>query len=393
METITYSLKNELKNSEAYYKDIHVFTDDVSLRASGSVLPIVSEYMDYLRLYNLEEVREREEYLLELLSFGILRQSYADKALAVRHAPFITLARMAEWRKKHQRVKPFIDFVRGIFITFFLLPVKFKNQSIKIPVLEQVDHVCKWFEATGEFKEQALRFIRWRAFWSTKSSDELTNIFLAINEFTLWFEEQSKRRLGKYTQNVNSFLEKTYKKYLWREDRISCSRVQSEYHLNMVGAELMNRAFRSSFNKTKAKVVIVPGCLRIHNNEKCEAKRVKEGLLCDGCSPQCRVNQLRILGKNQNYGGFEVYIIPHASDLSQWSSNDKELQRGVIASACVTTLVEGGWELKRYDIPAQCVLLDYCGCKKHWHHKRIQTSLNVRELKRIVQQESFNSNN
>ena len=388
METITYSLKNELKNSETYYKDVRVFTDNVLLHATGSVMPIVSEYIDYLRLYNLEEVREKEEYLLELLSFGILWQSYAEKALAVRYAPFITLARMAEWRKKHQRIKPAIDFVRGLLITFFLLPLKSKNQELKIPVLEQIDQVCKWFEATGEFREQALRFICWRAFWSTKNSDELTNIFLAINEFTLWFEEQSKRRLGKYTQNVNSFLENSNKKYLWREDRISCSRARSEYHLNMVGAELMNRAFSSDFNKTKTKVVLAPGCLRIHNDEKCEAKKVKEGLLCQGCSSQCRVNQLRMMGKNPNYGGFEVYIIPHASDLTLWSANGNGPQRGVIASACVTTLVEGGWELKRYDVPAQCVLLDYYGCKKHWHHEGIQTALNVRELKRIVQQES-----
>ena len=390
METITYTLKNDQRNSEDYYKDVQVFADNVLLHASGSVMPVVSDYMDYLSLYNLEKVREKEEYLLELLSFGILWQSYADKALAVRYAPFITLAKMAEWRKKHQQIKPLIDFVRGFLITFFLFPSKSKPQQIKFPVLEQVDHVCKWFEATGEFREQALRFIRWRAFWSTKNSDELTNIFLAINEFTLWFEGQSKRRLGKYTQNVDSFLENSDKKYLWREDRISCSRTRSEYHLNMVGAELMNRAFRKDFNKTKTKVVLVPGCLRIHNDEKCEARKVKKGLLCNGCSPQCRVNQLRMLGKNPNYHGFEVYVIPHASDLSLWSTNDKKLQRGVIASACVTTLVEGGWELKRYDVPAQCVLLDYCGCKKHWHKEGIQTALNVRELKRIVQQERVN---
>ena len=129
----------------------------------------------------------------------------------------------------------------------------------------------------------------------------------------------------------------------------------------MVGAELLNMSVRTGFNKTETKVVLVPGCLRIHNNEKCEAKKVKEGLLCQGCSTQCRVNQLRMMGRNLNYGGFEVYIISHASHLSLWSSNGNGPQRGVIASACVTTLVEGGWELKRYDVPAQCVLLDYCG--------------------------------
>jgi hypothetical protein len=54
------------------------------------------------------------------------------------------------------------------------------------------------------------------------------------------------------------------------------------------------------------------------------------------------------------------------------------------ASACVTTLVEGGWELKRYDVPAQYILLDYSGCKKHWHGTGIATELDIRKLKRIL---------
>jgi hypothetical protein len=87
-------------------------------------------------------------------------------------------------------------------------------------------------------------------------------------------------------------------------------------------------------------------------------------------------------GKKHN---FEVYIIPHASDLSLWSPNEGKPKRGVIASACVTTLVEGGWELKRYDVSAQCVLLDYSGCTKHGcrQNNHLPTMLNVRELRRI----------
>ena len=81
---------------------------------------------------------------------------------------------------------------------------------------------------------------------------------------------------------------------------------------------------------------------------------------------------------------FTNEVIAHASDLSLWSPKAGMESRGVIASACVTTLVEGGWELKRYDVPAQCVLLDYSGCKKHWHCEGISTELNIRELKRII---------
>ena len=399
METITYSLLNERNKSEVYYKDVRAFTDYVQIHATDTLMPIVEDYILYLRSYNLEEIREIEEYFLELLSFGILWRSYAEKALSVHYAPFITLARMAEWRKKHQKIKPAIDFVRGILMTLFLLPENSgklqnqtyaKNPSLIIPDLYQVDHVCKWFEATGEFREQALRFIRWRAFWETKSQDDLYNIFSVIDEFTLWFEEKSKQMLGRYTVNVESFLQNTYKKYLWREDRISCTRTRLEYHLNMVGAELMNRAFRYNYNQTEKKVVLVPGCMRANNGKDCKAKKVKEGLICQGCSPECNVNHLRLMGKKSSEENFDVYIIPHASDLSLWSSKDGKPKRGVIASACVTTLVEGGWELKRYDVPAQCILLDYCGCKKHWHRDGIPTKLNVSELKRILHQQNMN---
>ncbi|RPI66343.1 MAG: DUF116 domain-containing protein [Ignavibacteriales bacterium] len=387
MEAVTYSLKYGQLNSETYYQNVRVFTDTVLCQADNSLKPIVEEFIDYLESYNLEEIREIEEYILELLSFGILWKSYSGKALSVHIAPFITLARMAEWRKKHQQIKPYIDFARGILTTLFLLPRNSTNHNHRIPTLEQVDYVCKWFEATGEFREQALRFIRWRAFWGTKTKEELLKIFFTIDEFTKWFEEQSEVALGKYTENVDNFLKNAHKHYKWREDRIQCTRSRIEYHLNMVGAELMNRAFRTEFNTTEKKVVLVPGCMRIHTNEECKAKKVKEGLTCEGCTPQCRVNQLREMGKkNSVYGEFDVYIIPHASDLSLWSLRPGRPKLGVIASACVTTLVEGGWELKRYDVPAQCVLLDYSGCKKHWcsNGNDIPTMFNVRELKRIV---------
>lgn len=387
MESVTYSLKCGELNSEYYYRDVRNFTDEVMWKATDCLMPIVDEYTKYLSSFNLEEVREREEYLLELLSFGVLWRTYAHKALPVRYAPFITLARMAEWRKKHQRIKPLVDLARGVLITLFLLPKDSLDQKAPVPTLHQVDHVCKWLEATGEFREQALRFIGWRAFWEIRSQEELFRIFSAIDEFTDWFENRSVEVLGKYTENVPGFLERSRKQYRWREDRISCTRNRLEYHLNMIGAELMNRAFRKGFHQTETKAVLVPGCMRAASPKDCEAKKVKEGLLCQDCLPQCHVNQLRLMGKKN---GFEVYIIPHASDLSLWSPQPGVPDRGVVASACVTTLVEGGWELKRYNVAAQCVLLDYSGCKKHWGCKGISTAFNVRELKRILNQQKAN---
>jgi hypothetical protein len=98
--------------------------------------------------------------------------------------------------------------------------------------------------------------------------------------------------------------------------------------------------------------------------KKHQGTKTPNGIRCSGCESKCRVNQLRQLGLRQN---FEVMVIPHSSDLSRWTPKPGEPVTGVVASACLSVLVQGGWELKRYDVPAHCVLLNECGCKKHWH--------------------------
>jgi len=380
MKAVTYSLKVGGKNSEEYYETVKKFSDEVMKEAKVLILPIVHDYMNYIEKFKLEPVREETEYVLELLSLGILWRTYAHIALSVKRAPYIPLIYLGEWRKKHQRLKPLIDLLRGVLITLFLLPEKTKTDYAQ-PSLDNIDRVCTWFEATSEFREHALRFVRWRAYWGTLPEEEQKIMFVAVSGFRKWFEKRSVEVLGKYTQNVDSFIENNKKKYRWREDRISCNRSRGEYHLNMVGAELLNRSYKNDYSDTKQTALLLPGCMRGRTSAECKAKKLLKGLKCVGCLSECRVNKLRIEGKNNN---FEVYVIPHASDLSLWTPKEGEPRCGVIASACVTTLVEGGLELKRYGIPAQCVLLDYSGCKKHWHQTGLITSLNTNELERVL---------
>ncbi len=378
---VTYSLKVDGTDSVEYYKTVRALTNEVLQRADERVGAVIDDYLAYIKKYNLEETREREEYLLELLSFGILWRIYSPVALSVKNAPFVTLSKMGEWRKKHQRVKPAIDIVRGVLISLFLLKGDTGDKTIPLPTLEKIDRVCLWLESTGEFREEALRYVRWRAFWGMLDPEKQFKIFSAIADFRSWFETRAREVLGIYTLNVGGFISANRKKYLWREDRISCMRTEVEYHLNMVGAELMNRAFKKEFDGTKSTSVLLPGCMRARTKEDCEALREDKGLKCIGCEPKCRVNHLRLIGEKKN---FDVYVIPHASDLSLWASKNESDKRGIVASACVTTLVEGGWELKRYGIPAQCVLLNFSGCKKHWHPDGVMTELNKSELERII---------
>ena len=384
MNHVTYSLALEKNNSEEYYTDIRIFSDEVLHYADKEITPIAENFKNFLSVYDLKEEHEIEEHVLELLSFGVLWNAYARQALAVKFAPFITLVNLGVWRKKHQRLKPSIDLFRGFLTTLFLLPQKTKPIN-GLPTLEQVDKVSLWFEATGEFREHALRFIRWRAYWATLHPAKVEKIFKAIARFRDWFENRSLEVLGKYTTNVEDFLERSNSRYRWREDRISCSRKRVEYHLNMVGAELMNRAFRKGYLATDKTALLLPGCMRALPADKCKAIKEQKGLRCSGCTPECKVNYYRLLGEKNNY---DVYIIPHASDLSLWSPEEGKPQVGVIASACMTTLVEGGLELKRYGVQAQCVPLEFSGCKKHWHTKGVETEINRHELKRILDKQN-----
>jgi hypothetical protein len=204
---------------------------------------------------------------------------------------------------------------------------------------------------------------------------------LTVMQFADFFESASEKRMGAFTPNVEVFLEHNAFRYFWREDRFACLRSRVEYHLNMVGAEIMNRVFRPDFLSSERKTVLLPGCMRIRPAEECEGTKTPAGIRCSGCKPACRVNQVRRLGLHRN---FEVVVIPHSTDLSRWSPRAGEPLTGVVAAACLAVLVQGGWELKRYGVPAQCVLLNECGCKKHWHETGIVTAIDMRELKKLI---------
>ena len=152
MEIPTYSLKAGDQSSEEYYGVVRKFADEVMRHAASTVSPFVHSYMEFLQTYHLERIRAEGEYVLELLSFGILWNVYGGYAMATRRAPFVLLARMAEWRKRHQKIKPVIDLLRGVLITEFLFPQKTAALSSVRPMLPEADRLARWLYATGEFR-------------------------------------------------------------------------------------------------------------------------------------------------------------------------------------------------------------------------------------------------
>lgn len=381
MKPITYKLNQNGSAASSYYRTISQFTDDVLELAKHTIAPIATSYRQYIIDYELEEPRTVEEYTYELLNLGVLWRAYGNTALAVEFAPFHTLARLGDWRKTHPQLKSAIDFVRGILLSFFLVPVPVKRTEYPPVGLRDIEQLVAWLEATGDFREDAFRYVRWLGYWGTKPWKMISETITTVLSFTDWFEVESEHRLGMFTPNVDNFVSHNKGTYRWREDRFSCLRSRTEYHLNMVGAEIMNRAYRNEFISCKQKAVLLPGCMRARTEEKCQGIKTAKGIQCTGCESSCRVYQLREMGKRN---GFDVMVIPHSTDLSKWSAKPGEEKTAVVGVACLSVLVEGGWELKRNNVPAQCVLLNECGCKKHWHKYGFPTELDVRELKRIL---------
>jgi hypothetical protein len=90
--------------------------------------------------------------------------------------------------------------------------------------------------------------------------------------------------------------------------------------------------------------------------------------------------------------GFEVFLVPHESSVFSGDAGKQLIGEGagIVGVACVSNLVSGGWKAKALGLPPQCVLLDHCGCRKHWHDQGIATDINMKQLRRVLQIEKGN---
>jgi hypothetical protein len=373
---LTYNL------TEAYYEEIGSFAGLFTEKA----LSLVGTEIDAFRKFRqIGIIRTDEEYITELLSFGVLLHTYGTYSEKVKFAPFALGKSLADIRKKNKTLKPAIDIIRGVITSAFLLPggINAKNSTdnpesiCKNAGIDIFDKLFRWLAATGEYREMTLRYNEWREFLTIYNEEDFNEIAGKISKLAALFIKESEKALGKYTEGVDIFRKESALNYKWREDRIQCMSSREIYHLNMLGAELMNRAFRADFLNTEVKAILLPGCMRTPSETGCKAKAVPEGFICTGCTKECGVNKIRIKGRD---GLFETYIIPHSSNLALWAPSEGKTRRGVIAVACATSLIEGGLELKRYGVPAQCILLNFSGCKKHWHYNGISTCFNIKEL-------------
>ena len=107
-------------------------------------------------------------------------------------------------------------------------------------------------------------------FFSMQAEPIFASMMNTLLDFADWFEEEGMRRMGNYTSNVDSFVERNAESYRWRDDRFACLRSHTEYHLNMFGAEIMNRAYAAEFQLCSRKTILAPGCMRARPENECQ---------------------------------------------------------------------------------------------------------------------------
>ncbi len=377
-EIITYSLRNGQQRSDQYYEDVAAFTDEVLVQAASRIQTLVQAFQA-----QREAPRTWPEYALELLTLGVLWRTYAGAALGLAMIPRQVLAGLVRLRQRGGRLKPGIDLLRGVVGRLFLASNgRYPTKDLE-PTLERLDRLLGWLSASDTFSQEVKRLRPWRDFLGGQSPEQvLENLETAI-AFAAWFEEQGQAALGRYTPHVERFLLEVHPAYRWREDAIFCGRRRVEYHLNMVGTEILNRAFREDFVSARQKVVLAPPCMQAQLAGACQAQLTPFGSRCAGCTPACRVHQLTMLGEKR---GFEVFIMPH--ELSVFSNGTVEPIEadalGVVGVSCPLTNASGGWETKDLGLPAQGILLDYCGCPWHWHKEGIPTDINFGQLLKVL---------
>jgi hypothetical protein len=381
---ITYSLLDGHKRSDQFYLDLTPFAEEVLMAGEEQAGKLVNRFMDFLEETKRETIRPKVEYIYELLTLGVLWRVYTSAPMELAKGPQKILAWLGDVRKKNKFLKPVVDLLRGVLASLFIPLAKSNGEAPPPPTLSHLNYLINWLDAAGDFKEEVKRIQAWHDYFTTIGTKEIESNLKAAIAYASWFENRSLEALGTYTPEVDAFLSNTHPNYRWREDRIFCGRQRVEYHLNMVGAEIMNQNTREQFLSAPRKLVIIPPCM-IHNLDGCKAIPTPWGEKCQACTPGCRVNQVTKLGEKY---GFDVLIM--GDDLSVYSNQSEGESKqdgnvGVVGVCCPLTVISGHWQTKDLGVPAQGLLLDFCGCPWHWAlDNRVITDINFNQLLRTL---------
>lgn len=370
-----YNLRVGESTPSTFYQTLAESTTTIIERAFSCHGPLLKHYATHENL-------QHNDALLDILITGVLWNTYADRQIPNLAAKGQILNSLYDLRKLHPQFKTRVDNLRGQLAFKWLAAYQTKPLKYSISTL---DNLSSYLRATTEYSEEIRRMKVVKRFIQSQTKAEQVKIMEKITALAADFQVMASRQLNPYTKSVQQFWKQQSAKYAHKENYFFCGRQPVEYHLNMVGAELMNRALKREFNQTREQVVLVPTCMS--QGKHCNARVENGDLTCQNCSCHCHVSILKKQLENDN---LRFVLIPHSSKFSKWLrpwANQK--RTGLIGIACVLNLLKGGFEMKRLGIPSQCVFLDFPGCKKHWK-SGVPTQLDRIQLRKTMQTETAN---
>jgi hypothetical protein len=276
-----------------------------------------------------------------------------------------------------------VDWLRGILGALFLQGDNRQKLPPAPVTMQAFRQLLDWLSATGDLPDEVKRLEAWYDYLQEKPEKEVREFINKTLQLASWFAARSLDVLGVYTPNVDEYLANGHQRHLWSEDRYFTGRRRLEYHLTMVATEILNRNMRSRFLESQRKIVIVPPCMCAPEGS-CKADLTSYGYLCAHCTPSCRVHQMTLLGEKH---GFEVLVMP--DDLDVFGSGESQTapkkSLGVVGISCPLTNPGGHWDTRDIGVPAQGLLLDYCGCSYHWGlEEHFPTDTNFVKLLEII---------
>jgi len=372
-----YHLKTGENAPQDFYKELESCTIEVLRQAQEKHYSCIDQYRQFM-----DEDISFTEALLDQLILGVLFNAYAARSANASMVKSKLLIMLFSLRK-YSALKTTVDKIRGALACKWL---EGKQHSVN-PEMKSLRQVILFLTSCCEFNEELKRISKLYAWLKNINPEKADDHLNEMIDFASWFSAKTKSALGIYTINVNPFLKQHHEKYRNEEDYFFTGRSETEYHLNMVGAELMNRELQSGFQRAGQKVLLLPTCMASGN--PCKALHEKEGLKCRHCRSDCLISQTasKMLRK-----GIKTVLISHSSGFSRWlKAYAVDKNTALIGVACVLNLLTGGFQMKRLGIQSQCIFLDHACCKKHWKHG-VPASISLEGLSEMAEAKKVQNN-
>ena len=376
-----YDLRRGNTCSDSFYASLPAFADQTLSNIERRAAPLLDGYSLHTQTFLAEAPRSRGEYALEFLLLGMVLIRY--EAAAQKTSRWIVeLARGLTFaRERSLKAKPLVDWVRAGLARYSLAPRIGRKTEKRASAVERLARIADWLQSTGEFKREVLRVKNWCSYLAGLSSKKATYWLRAAVGLFEEFEREADRTLGAYTRGVAPYLAREHNHWHWRENLLMCGKAEVEYHLNMIAAEIMNRGLHKDYACAAQKILLVPACMRGVHSDHCKARIDGADITCTACDPDCDVNRLT---RTMRTRGIPVYIVPHSDGFSRWLTRWQNTGVGLTAIACALNILPGGLEMRERGIAAQCLPLDFPGCRRHWDPQGFPTAVNVARLVQIT---------